>query len=422
VRHILEELPESLDETYERVLKEIRKPNQKHALRLMQCLVVAVRSLHVEELAEVLAFDFNAEGTPQLNGDWRWEDQEEAVMSACSSLVSIVNDGDSRVVQFAHFSVKEFLISNRLVESSGDVSRFHILLDPAHTILAQACLGILLRLDDSIDRDSIESYPLARYAAQYWVKHAQFENVSSQIKGGMDCLFDADKPHFARWLWIYDHDRVRHDPLSPRPSPPKAVPLYYAALLGFRDLTERLITKYPEDVNARGGREVTPLHASADRGHTDVFSLLVEHFPDLCIRGTWGHTPLHRAARQGHLEIGQQLLSRGADVEARDVYGWTPLHSSAMYGRLEFARMLLGHKAPVNAPKNTGETPLHMASMYGHVEIVRLFLAHGADPNARNKWGHTPSLSMATLATLTEERRDEIVQLLTEYGAESVEA
>jgi hypothetical protein len=38
--------------------------------------VVAVRSLHVEELAEVLAtlaFDFNAEGAPQLDGDWRRE-------------------------------------------------------------------------------------------------------------------------------------------------------------------------------------------------------------------------------------------------------------------------------------------------------------------------------------------------------------
>jgi ankyrin repeat protein len=79
-----------------------------------------------------------------------------------------------------------------------------------------------------------------------------------------------------------------------------------------------LITKYPEDVDAKGGVEVTPLHVSADGGHTGVFSLLIEHFPDICIRGPWGQTPLHRAARQGHLEIGQQLLSRGADVEARD--------------------------------------------------------------------------------------------------------
>src|ERR1700755_3364785 len=114
VRRILDELPESLDETYERILREIRKPNQGLAHRLMQCLVVAVRPLKVKELAEVLAFDFDAEGIPKLNENWRWEDQEEAVMWACSSLVTIVKDGDSRIVQFSHFSVKEFLTADRL--------------------------------------------------------------------------------------------------------------------------------------------------------------------------------------------------------------------------------------------------------------------------------------------------------------------
>ncbi|KAI0275752.1 hypothetical protein BGY98DRAFT_1188245 [Russula aff. rugulosa BPL654] len=72
VRRFLEELPESLDETYERVLREIKKPNRDHARRLLQCLVVAIRPLRVEELAEVLAIDFNdAEGIPKLNASWR---------------------------------------------------------------------------------------------------------------------------------------------------------------------------------------------------------------------------------------------------------------------------------------------------------------------------------------------------------------
>jgi hypothetical protein len=206
VRRTLEELPESLDETYERILREIRKPNQGHAHQLLQCLAVAVRPFEVKELAEVLAVDFSTGGMPKLNPGWRWEDQEEAVMSVCSSFVTIVKDGDSRVVQFSHFSVKEFLTADRLAEPIRDVSRYHIRLEAAHTTLAQACLGVLLRLDDRVDRDSIESFPLARYAAQYWPSHARVENVSSQIKDGMDCLFDSDKPHFATWLWVYNED------------------------------------------------------------------------------------------------------------------------------------------------------------------------------------------------------------------------
>jgi hypothetical protein len=110
VRRTLDELPESLDETYERLLKEIKKPNRDHARRLLQCLVVAVRPLEVKELAEVLAVDFDdTEGIPKLNPDWRWEDEEQALLTSCSSLIAIVETYDgSRVVQFSHFSVRIF--------------------------------------------------------------------------------------------------------------------------------------------------------------------------------------------------------------------------------------------------------------------------------------------------------------------------
>ena len=76
--------------------------------------MVAVRPLQVRE---VLAFDFNVEGMPKLNPSWHWEDQEEVVL-ACSSLVMMVKDKDSdlQVVQFLHFSVKEFLTAGQLVE------------------------------------------------------------------------------------------------------------------------------------------------------------------------------------------------------------------------------------------------------------------------------------------------------------------
>ncbi|KAH9055878.1 hypothetical protein EDB83DRAFT_2225192, partial [Lactarius deliciosus] len=140
VRRTLEELPKSLDETYERILKEINNANREHSLRLLQCLTVASRPLRVEELAELLAIELNGGGIPKLNVDLRWEDQEEAVLSACSSLVTVIIDKGSRVVQFSHFSVKEFLTSARLACCTEEVSQFHIPTEPSHMILAQACL------------------------------------------------------------------------------------------------------------------------------------------------------------------------------------------------------------------------------------------------------------------------------------------
>ncbi len=197
IPRVLEDLPESLDETYERILREISKPNEGHARRLLHCLAAAVRPLRVEELAEVLAIDFDEGGTAKLNPAWRWEDPEEAVMSTCSSLVIIVDDGDSRVVQFSHSSLKEFLTSNRLAGPIRDVSHYHIQLETAHSILTQACLAILLQFDDRVDHDNIKGFPLARYAAQYWATHARVEGASSRIKDGVERLFDAHEPYFS---------------------------------------------------------------------------------------------------------------------------------------------------------------------------------------------------------------------------------
>jgi ankyrin repeat protein len=416
VRRILEELPDSLDETYERILREIRKPNQGHAHRLLQCLVVAIRPLRVEELAEVLAFEFNTGGMPKLNPGWRWEDQEEAVTSACSSLVTIIKDGDSRVVQFSHFSVKEFLTSNRLAEPIRDVSHYHIRLEAAHMILAQACLGVLLQLDDDVDRDNIKSFPLARYAAQFWPRHGRVENVSSHIKDGMERLFDANKSHFATWLWVYNEDRGGHSMPAMRPSKPEAVPLYYAARLGFRDLAERFLIEHPEHVNAKGGKHDTPLHAAVAAGRGNILSLLIEHGADMEARSNslYGGTPLTRAAWDGRLEVGQILLDLGANINAGDIIGETSLINAARKGYVEFARMLLERGAAIDAQSNDDDTALHCAIRYGSAHVVRLLLEHGADVNVRNKSGNTPSKMASSRG------RQEIVELISAHGGESV--
>jgi hypothetical protein len=306
VRRILKELPDTLDETYERMLKQIHKANKHHAYRLLQCLAVASRPLRVEELAELLAFD---PSTPKSNAYWRWEDQKEAVLSACSSLVSVVTDNGSQVVQFSHFSVKEFLTSDRL--ALGKVSQFFIPLEPSHAFLAQACLDVLLRLDDRTDRASVENNPLLRYAVEYWDSHAQIGDVEFQIKDALDCFFDMDKPHFSAWVRIQGrHDLLRVSMFKqPGAVPHRAAPLYFAALRGLYGLVERLIVKHPQQVNHLGGVYGTPFHASVLGGHIRIAQLLFEHGADINSRSADDWTPLHIASRVGHLEVRKWLLS-----------------------------------------------------------------------------------------------------------------
>ena len=415
----MDELPESLDETYERMLKEIKKPNRDHARRVLQCLVVAIRPLRVEELAEVLAVDFeDSEGVPKLKSSWRWEDQEQALLASCSSLIAVVGTGASRVVQFSHFSVKEYLTSARLSTSSQDVvSRYYIALEPAHSILAQACVSVLLQLHDLDEEDEGEkNAPLARYAAEYWVHHAQFEDVASRITG-VECLFDPDKPYFAAWIRLCDIDAP-----PPNPSvlfwfdPPKSstnTPLYYAARCGFQSLVEQLIVKYPRHVNATGGRYGTPAVAALAGRHFEIAGILHRNGSSVNPRGMrsfQGNSPLHSATYYEDPEMVQAILDCGADVNVQNRVGYTPL-TYAMIGRFEdprVVRLLLGHGADPNSRKRDGTTPLHRASENGTIEIVRLLVEHGASVEVKDDAGRTP---------LDNASSDEIIKLLLEHRA-----
>jgi len=399
VRGVLNELPETLDETYERVLRDINKANREHAHRLLHCLTVAIRPLRVEELAEILAVDFSSArqgGIPKLKPDWRWANQHQAVLSTCSSLIAIVDDWDSQVVQFSHFSVKEFLTSDRLTRSSEDLSRYHILLEPAHTLLAQACLGVLLRLDNSVNEDDAKDIPLAEYAARYWVDHAQFEKVSLHIQDAMKIFFDADKAHWAAWIRVYNID-VYWKWYSPHGEENDAFPLYYAALCGFYDLVEHLIGKYPEHINARYGRLVTPLVAALYRGYFGVAELLFRHGAGVDAGGLEESTPLQIACASGRLDLMQWLLDRSADVNAQDEDHWTPLHYAAFHSCLKPVQALLEHGVDINTRNALGEVPLHLATGLpyitgrdNHLDIMQLLLDSGADANTRDNAGSTP--------------------------------
>ena len=426
VRRILNELPESLDETYERILKEIKKPNRDYARRLLSCLVAAVRPLRVEELAEVLAVDYeDEEGIPRLNPNWRWEDQEQALLTSCSSLIAIVESGASRVVQFSHFSVKEFLTSARLATSSGDVLQYHIALEPAHTILAQACMGALLRSDDHVEENGDEnSYQLIDYAAEHWTAHAKYGDVSSCIRKAMEYLFDLDKPYFVAWQQLHDIDSNPEDSTFFRFTPnlkSPACPLYYAALCGFQDVVEHLVFRYPQHVDARGGYYVTPLVAALAGDHFQTAMILCDNGANPNVKGFNDNTPLHSAAYFGHLHMVRVLLLEyKADVNARKHTGETPLHylsndhsQDRNLSQLHnVSRFLLEHGADVNARRNDLASPLHNAAREGRIEVVRVLLEHNAIVDAEDALGRTPF-------QLAEARGySDIIKLLSEHSAQ----
>jgi len=417
IRRALDELPDTLDKTYERTLLDINEENWAYAYRLFQCMTVAFRPLDVEELAEFLAFDFEAEGCPSFQAGWRSENPRDTVLSTCSSLITIVDTGTSQVVQFSHYSVKEYLTSNRIAK--GQVSRFYIPLEPAHILVTQACLSVLLELDTHLTKERIEDFPLAEYAAGYWVHHAKFDNVSLHAEDAMKRLFDprAENPHFSAWIWIYDVDFIGRfrSMISDTPSAPAATPLYYAALCDFHRVAEWLVVTCSQNVNAWGGDLKTPLFAAASVGCLKVVEVLLNLNAAV---NAWGYpdlTPLHGASMFGRLEACRLLLKFDADVDAKGRSSKTPLYLALQEGHTEVAKLLLEHGADPNTQNEVGMTLLHLASRRGNVKVAERLLKLGACVHVRDNRGRTP-LQVALRSK--GERYANVVQLLLDHDAE----
>ena len=444
IQHALDELPSTLDATYERTLQEIDGTNWEFARRLLHCVAVVSRPLRVEELAEFLSFDFNAGQIPEYHEDWRLEDPADAVLSTCSTLLSLVDVENSQVIQFSHFSIKEFLTSSRFLEKRNTISsRYHLSLTPAHALVAKTCLGVLFHIDKDVTRSTLRRFPLAEYAAEHWFEHARFEGVSQNAEAGMLQMFDQRNSHLAVWLWICDptiqfwtQNNSAHAPMTPH-----GTPLHYAAFCGLYDIVKVLATEYPQDVNSGSfiGEE-TPLHltsraghivparlliehgaaAAQDNylttllylasglGHVDLARLLIEHGADAAAQNKVGTTPLHMASVRGSVDLARLLIEHGADMTAQNEY----LHEASKRGHVALARLLIEHGANAAAQSEDG-TFLYEASLRGHVDVVRLLAEHGADAAARGRHGTTPLHAASKWGNVG------LVRLLIEHGADA---
>jgi ankyrin repeat protein len=372
------------------------------------------------------------------------------VLSICSTLLVVVKPpSGSPVIQFAHFSVKEYLMSARLAGTKETISRFHISMRPAHIIVAQACLGVLLHLDENITADSLKDFPLAEYAAEHWVDHARVENVSSNVVDEMKRLFDPSKSHLSVWVWIYGpEDPGLRLERSERPAEAKATSLHYAAVYNMHSIATFLIVEHSQDVNARRfGKMETPLHVSSRWGSVETARVLLKHGAETETRDGRDYSPLDRATSGGHVELAQVLLEHGADANARDEGECTPLYLALSWKKTAVARVLLSHGADVNAQLKYNETilhqaydeevarllleraadanaldsknrtPLHRASEFGRVGAARVLLEHGVDANVRDINNATP-LHLASNSRYYAKGSLDVVRLLLQYDSD----
>lgn len=386
VRSRLKDLPETLDDTYDRILASIPEENWQIARTAMMLLSHSIRPLTLEELAEGMVVDYEAQN---------FEPEEHRltnyrhVLEICSSLVSVSKNRHSphqnlwlqqknniehgviwghgvgkevEVVQFAHFSVQEYMSLQR-VKTEPHVARFRFKPASAHTAIIELSLVYLLKFSGGVRLQRIDfaAFPFLAYAAQCWPEHWRLqlsepdqETVNELIRQLLDsepdscsnyinyinvCRPDAFIPEINQYRYNFSSQRAKSLDSIPQP-------LYYCAQLGHLQLCQWLIDDRGCDVNA--------------------------------VRGTFGQA-IQIAARFGHRDVVALLLSKGAHVDRHcGEYGY-PLQAAAFGGDVEIVKLLLDANADINAIGGKYGTALIAACDQQHVGVVNALLDRGAD-------------------------------------------
>ncbi|KAI4125302.1 MAG: hypothetical protein LQ347_005424 [Umbilicaria vellea] len=400
LRKALKQLPKTLDETYDRILLNIAEEDKQMARSALLWLAFSERPLYLDEVAE--AAILSPECCTLDPGD-RLLDPHD-IIDICSGLITSLpvttkqRVGRSRIgvkrerelLRFAHFSVKEYILSDRIRE--GNASAFAILESKAQTFLAQVCISYLLLFHNyelaSVEQD--RANPMLDYAARFWHIHASSNaTLPASTVSQMCSIFRPDQgASFLNWLRIHDPDV--HGPdvhgfdvfyvdgfRSDREFSDVASPLYYASLLGLLEVASYLVDG-EADIDAECGIWGNALKAAAYGGHASVVSLLLLHGADF---EAWGRTTaLGAAATGGHESVVQILMTKELDTEANDGRIIVALRLAAFHGHEPIVR-LIGTSEACNLSSDDLYDCLLSAFHEGHAPMVQTLLSIGANVN-----------------------------------------
>ncbi|KAF4633561.1 hypothetical protein G7Y89_g4559 [Cudoniella acicularis] len=391
LREALTSLPETLYETYGRILHSIPSKYKEKAIRILQFLAFSERPLRISEAVDAIAV--KPTRVPYFDTKSRMPNPLE-ISRYCSSLVVIVskkgpsydeghdrdddserhyNDNDAEL-QLAHFSVKEYLTSDRLEEDVGQAFKEVV----AKASIAIVCLAYLLQLDEDLPTSTIrESFPLAQYSAVYWISHAVVAEGKDEILQGFIKKFLCyNKSAYRNCYSLYRPDERYGSVFSYGSDEVKlASPLYYASFGGLANAVNYLLSQ-DTDVNVRGGTYSTALHAASAGGHEKVVELLLRNGADVNARGGAYSAALYMASARGYEKAVELLIKYGADVNAQGGFYKTALRATLEGGHKKVAKLLLRNGADVHILGELYDTALHAASEGGYKKVAELLLSN----------------------------------------------
>lgn len=431
LRKALSTLPRTLDETYARILQSLGSTGQlPDAITALQWLCYSNRPLQLSEVVEILAIE---------NGDDGGFDPEERlpdpadIMLVCSSLISYnvggsnsddPRDGNSSgndsyddsmagglttQIRLAHFSVKEYLLSDRCL------LRLDFQMPSCHMAMAEGCLHYLLYLYENLPltKDLVDQHPLSQYAAEHWWQHAQSTDhiLNPTVINLARRMLMYEDAGVLPWVQLYNVDAPWQGMDLSLTTKDVAQPLYYAASIGVWEVIENIIPLI-DDVNAQGGRYGNALQAASVRGYEKIVQILLDVGVDVNANGGRYGDALQAASARGHEKVVQILLDGGADVKANGGYYGNALQAALHGGYQKVVQILLDSGADIKADGGLYGNALQAASYGGDEKVVQMLLDAGANVKA-NEGGYGNALQAASAGGY-----EKVVQMLLDAGAD----
>lgn len=252
------------------------------------------------------------------------------------------------MVRLAHFSVKEYLVSDRI--RTGSAAFFSIDEEASSAVLGATGLACLQLYDEALIPSSKEfstEFPLARFLLSFSMC---YDHLCAT--GGMAHLTPRSlvpelflsEEKMRNWIALYDLDSVVGN-TKELGGQSLGSPLYYAVLTGLKSFMEALI-KFQEDKDGQVG---PTSDNRLKRPDSDDGSAKLQYMSkDKYVNATGGvlHTPLEVASCTGRMDIVELLINHGADP---NIYGGrrcgSALSAAAHRGCLDIMELLLDRRA-----------------------------------------------------------------------------
>jgi ankyrin repeat protein len=463
LRHALSSLPRSLDDTYRRILESIEEQEQGHVRRILQWLCFSKRPLRLEEIAVIYEIADRVH-PPFAHDDGLFHSED--IIGICRGLLSLsfshtysqgrvwrhFKPSKLRIVQLAHFSVKEYLFESSL--SSPWTIDEHL----SHVTILKSAIAYYLHfmtlrdIQSLSDDDLVLEYSVAEYFSKYLLDHITPIREHSDLLPSLRLLlYPPSTPiatRFGSFLlgkfdWLDPIDEgVARDPatslcLAIRLQLPQicqsllamnvqldlASPLYscYQYRLGDPPLVEAVrygakeIIQVLLDVRARHHyngldplADGSVLEEAVKRHNTQVAQMLLDAADDIRETASRFGKSLPLAVSQGDRDLIIALLDAGADPANAKYESTTALISASERGGAEMARILVRAGADVDA--QCGQA-LREASYRNYEEVVHVLLEAGAAVNME-PYGET-ALGIVSRCGYTK-----IVKMLLDAGAD----